>query len=69
MTISQKIEVVCRIVIVFLVILLIFTILNGVVNMYMTIGALSGTYIFIHYWQKSYKKRQKNLKSEIKSME
>ena len=56
MTRKQQIEIILKIVIIFLVILFILTIINGEVTVFLNIGALAMTYIILHYWQKKIKK-------------
>jgi hypothetical protein len=63
----EKIEVVLKIFIIFLGILLVLSVLNGAVTAYMTIGALSFTYIFIHYWEKRFLAKKKREVNEIKN--
>ena len=60
----QNIETILTIVIVFLGFLLILSMLNGAVTAFMSIGALSITYIFVHYWERQF--LRKKYKSEIK---
>lgn len=48
----EKIEIILKIVIVFLSALLVLSIFNNGVTPFMVVGALGVTYIFIHYWQK-----------------
>ncbi len=52
MTSRQKAEIILRIIIVFLSALLVLGILNGGITLYMIVGALGATYIFVHYWRR-----------------
>ncbi len=52
MSLKQKIEIILKIVIVFLSVLLLLSLLNGGVTLYMIAGALGATYIFIYYWRR-----------------
>ncbi len=49
---KQIIEIVLKIIIIFLSALLILSIFNGAVTLFMMVGALGVTYIFIYYWQR-----------------
>jgi hypothetical protein len=63
MTLKEKIEVILIMVIIFLSALFIFTVINGGLSIFITIGALSLTYIIIHYWEKRFlKKKQQRMK-------
>ncbi|PID51941.1 MAG: hypothetical protein CR972_04545 [Candidatus Moraniibacteriota bacterium] len=61
---KKNIEIILTIFIVFLGSLLIFSVVNGKVTVFMIIGALSVTYIFVHYWERQFLK--KKYKDEIK---
>lgn len=54
MSVREVIDVVAKIISVFLGTLLLFSILNGDITIFMVIGALSVTYLFIHYWEKRF---------------
>ncbi|MFA5986495.1 MAG: hypothetical protein WC819_04090 [Parcubacteria group bacterium] len=56
---KQEIEAMLKIISVFLGTFLLFSILNGSVTIFMTMGALSVTYLFVHYWEKRYAKKKK----------
>jgi len=49
---KQGVEVILKIVIVFLSVLLMLSVFNGGVTLFMIVGALGATYIFVHYWRK-----------------
>jgi len=51
---QEKIETILKIIIVFLGALLILSFLNSKITLFMIIGALGVTYIFVHYWQKRF---------------
>jgi len=51
---QEKIEIILKIIIVFLSALFILSVFNDGVTLLMTIGALGVTYIFVHYWQKRF---------------
>ena len=52
MSFKQKVEIILKIVIVFLSALLVLSILNGTITLYMIAGALGATYIFVYYWKR-----------------
>jgi O-antigen/teichoic acid export membrane protein len=59
----KQIEIILRIIIIFLVSFLLLSLLNGAVTIHMAIGGLTFTYIILHYWEKRYLK-QKQLKQQ-----
>jgi len=63
MILREKIETILTIVIVFLSTLLVLSIFNGVVTLFMVAGALGVTYIFVHYWEKRFLRLQQKIKS------
>lgn len=56
---KQELEAIMKIIIFFLGILLFLSILNGKIAIFTVIGALACTYIFVHYTEKRYLKKQK----------
>jgi hypothetical protein len=56
MSSKQTTEAIMLIVNFFLGVLLLLIVLNGGLNSFMIIGALTSTYIFVHYWEKRYRK-------------
>ncbi|HIP50312.1 MAG TPA: hypothetical protein EYG99_02575 [Candidatus Pacebacteria bacterium] len=49
---KQKVEIILKIVIVFLGALLVLSVFNGGVTLFMIVGALGVTYIFVYYWRR-----------------
>ncbi len=58
MTVKQQAEVILRILIIFLSALFILSIVNGGITLFIVIGALSVTYLFLHYWEKRFLSKQ-----------
>lgn len=56
---KKEFDAVAKIMIVFLGTLLFFTVMNGGMSIFMLIGALCVTYIFVHLWEKRYLKSKK----------
>jgi hypothetical protein len=66
MDIRKKIYAVLKIVIIFLSSLLFLVILNGKISLFMIVGALSITYIILHYWEKRFLAIKKINKTKVK---
>jgi len=54
MKIREKIEIILKIIIIFLSALFVLSVSNGEVTLFMILGALGVTYIFVYYWQKRF---------------
>ena len=58
----QQIDISLKIIIVFLSTLLVLSIFNGAVTLFMVAGALGVTYIFVHYWERHFLRLQQQEK-------
>lgn len=63
---KHEIEAILKILCVFLGSLLLLSVFNGKITIFMVMGALSITYIFVHYWEKRFLVKKQKAKSEIK---
>lgn len=54
MSLREKIDAIAKILSVFLGTLLFFSILNREITLFMVMGALAVTYLFVHYWEKRF---------------